>query len=131
MNASLRRVGIIAKPKSNAVAAVVNQLKEWFALRQIEVFLDRETASIVGEPGAGVPKPELPLRCDLIVVLGGDGTLLSVARVMDSRSVPILAVNFGSLGFLTEITLEETFATIENFLEGKAIKQTRMMIDVS
>jgi len=131
MNASLRRVGIIAKPKLNTVATVVNQLTEWFALRQVEVLLDLETASIVGEPGAGVPKPELPLECDLIVVLGGDGTLLSVARVMDSRSVPILAVNFGSLGFLTEITLEETFATLENFLAGKATRQIRMMIDVS
>jgi NAD+ kinase len=131
MNASLRRVGIIAKPKSHTVAAVVNQLKEWFAFRQIEVLLDGETASIIGESGAGVSRPELPVRCDLIVVLGGDGTLLSVARVMDSRSVPILAVNFGSLGFLTEITLEETFATLENFLAGKATKQIRMMIDVS
>jgi len=131
MSTSLRRVGIIAKPKLNTVAAVVNQLREWFALRQVEVLLDLETASIVGEPGPGVPKPELPLECDLIVVLGGDGTLLSVARVMDSRSVPILAVNFGSLGFLTEITLEETFATLEKFLAGKATKQTRMMIDVA
>ena len=131
MKANLRRVGIIAKPKLNTVAAVVNQLTEWFALRQIEVLLDLETAAIIGEYGAGVPKPELPPKCDLIVVLGGDGTLLSVARVMDSRSVPVLAVNFGSLGFLTEITLEETFATLENVLAGEATKQIRMMIDVS
>jgi NAD+ kinase len=76
-------------------------------------------------------RDDLVAASDLIVVLGGDGTLLSVARVLDSHSVPILAVNFGSLGFLTEITLEEMFATLESVLAGKATTQARMMIDVS
>ena len=84
-----------------------------------------------GELSNGVPRPDVPSQCDLIVVLGGDGTLLSVARAMGSNPVPILAVNFGSLGFLTEITLEETFNTLEAILAGKATTQKRLMIDVA
>ena len=131
MKTPVKRIGIIAKPKLGTVATVVNQLTEWFAIRDIEVILDLETAAIIGEKEKGLNKSEGPSQCDLIVVLGGDGTLLSVARVMDSNAVPILAVNFGSLGFLTEITLEETFLTLENILAGKAKIQTRIMIDVS
>ena len=63
--------------------------------------------------------------------MGGDGTLLSVARILKTHLVPILAVNLGSLGFLTEITLEEMFPTLELVIAGKATLQQRMMIDVS
>lgn len=131
MKTDIRRVGIIAKPKLGTVTAVVNQLTEWLAIRDIEVILDLETAAIIGEKEKGLSKSEVPSLCDLIIVLGGDGTLLSVARAMDSNMVPILAVNFGSLGFLTEITLEETFPTLESILAGKATTQTRIMIDVT
>jgi NAD+ kinase len=131
MKTYVRKVGIIAKPKLSTVAAVVNQLAEWLAIRQIDVVLDLETAALVGERRKCLSKLEVLSQCDLIVVLGGDGTLLSVARVMDSNTVPILAVNFGSLGFLTEITLEETFSTLESVLAGKATTQRRLMIDAS
>ncbi len=131
MRPNVKCAGIVAKPKLSSVVAVVNQLIEWFSIRQIEVILDQETASIIGDLERAIPKQELPSRCDLMVVLGGDGTLLSVARLASGRSVPILAVNFGSLGFLTEITLEETFTTLDRVLEGTASTQKRMMIDIS
>ncbi|MCI0352089.1 MAG: NAD(+)/NADH kinase, partial [Acidobacteriales bacterium] len=130
MNRDIRRIGIIAKPKLSTISAVVHNLTEWCAVRQIEPLLDQDTAALAGQSG-GLERRDLVAASDLLVVLGGDGTLLSVARVLDSQSVPILAVNFGSLGFLTEITLEETFSTLESLLEGKATSQTRMMIDVS
>ena len=107
MGGTIKQVGIIAKPKLKTVAPVIGRLQEWFASRGVGCTLEQETAAIVNE--RGLPKSEIPAACDLIVVLGGDGTLLSVARFLDSRRVPILAVNFGSLGFLTEITLEEMF----------------------
>jgi NAD+ kinase len=131
MKSDIKRVGIIAKPKLSSVAAMVNELTQWFAAREIDVVFDVETATIAGESRNGVPRPEVPSQCDLVVVLGGDGTLLSVARAMNSDTIPILAVNFGSLGFLTEITLEETFHTLENILAGKATTQMRLMIDVT
>ena len=129
MNRDIRRVGIIAKPKLATVATVVHQLTDWCRARQIQALLDKDTAALAGQP-EGLERNDLVAASDLIVVLGGDGTLLSVARVLDSHSVPILAVNFGSLGFLTEITLEEMFATLEGVLAGKATSQARMMIDI-
>ncbi|HEU0006955.1 MAG TPA: NAD(+)/NADH kinase [Terriglobia bacterium] len=130
MNKDIRRIGIIAKPKLTTVSSVVHQLIEWCAGRQIQTLLDKDTAPFVDQTN-GLERYDLVAASDLIVVLGGDGTLLSVARVLDSHSVPILAVNFGSLGFLTEITLEEMFATLESVLAGKATTQARIMIDVS
>ena len=129
MSRTIKQVGIIAKPKLKSVAPVIGQLQAWFASRGISCILEQETATIINE--RGLPKPKIPAACDLIVVLGGDGTLLSVARFLDSRRIPILAVNFGSLGFLTEITLEEMFPTLELILQGKATVQRRMMIDVA
>lgn len=129
MNRDIRRVGIIAKPKLSSIAAVLHQLTDWCTTRGIQALLDKDTAALAGEP-EGLERNDLVAASDLIVVLGGDGTLLSVARVLNSQSVPILAVNFGSLGFLTEITLEEMLATLEGALTGKATSQARMMIDI-
>ena len=131
MKTSIRRVGIIVKPKLSTAAAVVHQIADWLTLRRIEVALEKETALCVGVQGSEVSKEQMSAACDLIILLGGDGTLLSLARVMEQHSVPILAVNLGSLGFLTEITLEETFSTLEDVLAGKATTQVRMMIDVN
>ena len=129
MNRDIRRIGVIAKPKLTTVSTVVHQLTEWCAARQIQALLDKDTSALAGQ-AEGLERGDLVAASDLIVVLGGDGTLLSVARVLDSNSVPILAVNFGSLGFLTEITLEEMFATLESVLAGKATSQARMMVDI-
>jgi NAD+ kinase len=131
MNANIQRVGVIAKPKLNSIAGVVQKLMNWCADRQIQVLLDLDTAALAGQGQGGIDRAKLVPQCDLLIVLGGDGTLLSVARIMDSHPVPILAANFGSLGFLTEITLEETFPTLETVLAGTATSQKRMMIDVS
>jgi NAD+ kinase len=131
MKMPIQRVGIIVKPKLSTAAEVVHQIADWLNVRQIEVVLETETALCVGAQGSGVSKELISANCDLIILLGGDGTLLSLARVMERHRVPVLAVNLGSLGFLTEITLEETFSTLAGFLAGEATTQVRMMIDVN
>jgi NAD+ kinase len=131
MQNQIERIGIIAKPKLDSIATVVKNLADWCAARRIDVLLDADTAAIAGQGQRGSERAELVAQCHLLIVLGGDGTLLSVARVMSSQPVPIVAVNFGSLGFLTEITLEETLLTLESVLSGSAAIQQRMMIDVS
>jgi NAD+ kinase len=131
MKSRIQHVGIIVKPRLSTVAALIQQITDWLVIRQINVVYDSEAANSIGIPELGVNRSEMPDSCDLIVLLGGDGTLLSVARAMGSKSVPILAVNFGSLGFLTEITLEELFSTLESVLANQSTSQRRMMIDVS
>jgi NAD+ kinase len=130
MRRDIRLIGIIAKPNLSTASAVVHDLMEWCAVRQIQVSLDREAAGIVSHPEAGVEKADLIAASDLVVVLGGDGTLLSVARSMDAHEVPILAINFGSLGFITEITLEVIYNSLESVLAGTAASQKRIMIDI-
>ena len=130
MRRDIHHIGIIAKPKLSTASAVVNNLMEWCAVRKIRVSLDRETAGIVHQIEEGLEKADLIAAADLVVVLGGDGTLLSVARSMDAHEVPILAINFGSLGFITEITLEEVFNSLESVLAGTATSQKRIMIEI-
>jgi NAD+ kinase len=130
MDTQILSVGIVAKPRLNTAADLINQLVAWLETRQLRVWLDCETALIVGYPAGGLPREELPGKCDLLVILGGDGTLLSVARLLGEKSPPVLAVNFGSLGFLTEITLDEVFSTLADFISGKISTQPRMMIDI-
>jgi NAD+ kinase len=70
-------------------------------------------------------------QADLCVVVGGDGTLLSAARLMGEHQVPILAINYGGLGFLTEVTRDEMYSALEGVLAGSAVTNSRMMMDVA
>ncbi len=114
----LRAVGIISKPKKEDICAVAPRLLDWLQQHRLEAVFDEETARCLGRAG-GTPREQVPPRVDLLVVLGGDGTLLATARLLGDREVPILAVNLGSLGFLTDITLEEMLPVLENVLAGQ------------
>ena len=123
-----RSIGVCLKRAQPQAAGIVRGLEKWLVGRGLTVLLDEEAAEWVGN--AGLPRAELAAAVDLIVVLGGDGTLLSVSRSAGSRAVPILGVNLGTLGFLTEITLDELFATLEQVLAGDVRVETRMRLDV-
>lgn len=125
----IRTVGIIAKPRKDEVSAVVPQLLRWLRERQLAVVYDRETADCLPGVGAGVPREELARRVDLIIVLGGDGTLLATARAAGDHEVPILPVNLGGLGFLTSVTLDEMYPILEQALEGKHRTSERMLLE--
>jgi len=128
---SIRTVGLVARDDLHAAAAVLAEAFAWLERRGIEVLFDEQTAALVRRPaGSGVPKDELPRRVDLIVVLGGDGTLLGMAdRIAKADAdVPIMGVNFGSLGFLTEIPLEDLYPALENVLDGSAHVDRRLML---
>lgn len=125
-----KRVGIVAKPHRPEAREVVNHLVSWLKAKDREVVLDADTAALVGAQEAGVPKSEVPRMADLVVVLGGDGTLLSVARVVESEEIPILGVNLGGLGFLTAVTLDELYPVLGAVLEGKYRGSRRMLLQV-
>jgi NAD+ kinase len=124
----VRRVGIVARGDRPDARAVARALIAWLGERGREAVLDHQTAALVDGSHAGVAREALPGQVDLIVVLGGDGTLLSVARMVRGRDVPILGVNLGDLGFLTATTLEALYPTLEAVLRGEYTAEARMLL---
>ncbi len=101
----MTRVGIVAKPGGVKAEAVIHRLLPWLADRGLSAVIEKETASLVPDLSvASASKQELASQVDLIIVLGGDGTLLSMARAVGDLGVPLLGVNLGGLGFLTPST---------------------------
>jgi NAD+ kinase len=132
MAETFTRVGLIAKRGLEAAAGVLAELAGWLEARGAQPVFETETAALAAVPPGRptVSRDELPGACDVLVVLGGDGTLIGMAgRIGRTGSdVPILGVNFGSLGFLTEITLPELFDALEATLEGRAAIEPRAML---
>jgi NAD+ kinase len=124
----IRTTGIICKPIKEMVSTAVPPLMAWLAARGVSSYLDQQTATTVGAHDRGLRRDEMGGKIDWLIVLGGDGTLLSAARAMGADQVPILAVNLGGLGFLTSVTLEELYSVLEKVLDGKANLSERMML---
>jgi len=125
----VKRIGVVAKAGAVRARPVIAELAAWLAARGHAVVLEKETAGLV--PAAAAPsvgKPELPGQVDLIVVLGGDGTLLSMARAVGDQGTPLLGVNLGGLGFLTATTLEEMLPALEAWLAGRMAVEERMTL---
>jgi len=125
----IRKIGIISKPRKTEVREIVPPLIEWLRKREIETFIDKETGTIVESTERCLTRNDMPGQVDLLVVLGGDGTLLATARALNRKPVPILAVNLGGLGFLTVITREELYPTLEKVLAGKYRSERRVQIE--
>ena len=103
----MKRIGIVAKTDRDEARTVLPQILDWCGPRGLTPVLEKETAGLCpATPAAVASKPELPGQVDLLLVLGGDGTLLSMARLVGDLNVPILGVNLGGLGFLTALTAE-------------------------
>ncbi|HOC18997.1 MAG TPA: NAD(+)/NADH kinase [Vicinamibacterales bacterium] len=133
--AAISRVGIVAKPQLEEVATHLEQTAAWLEARRIEPVFEANTAGL-GRVGAGrrsASRDELPRLVDLLLVFGGDGTFLAVAdRVAESgRDIPILGVNFGHLGFLTEVAWTGMFASLEAAIAGEAAFDHRLVIRAS
>lgn len=125
------RVGIVAKTRLAAAAPVVRDVAAWLERRRLKPVVERRTAEFAGLAGVdAADAADLPDASDLILVLGGDGTLLGMARLIAASAAdpPILAVNFGGLGFLTEITLPELFEALSSVVEGSARVDERRML---
>ena len=130
---TVQRVGIVAKEGLVAASEHVSRLGPWLRERGIEALYERDTATLAGPAAHGaatIARDALPGEVDLVIVLGGDGTLLAMAaRIAQSgRDVPILGVNFGSLGFLTEIRIDELTSSLEAVLDGTASIDERAML---
>lgn len=126
----IRTVGIIARPRREDIALVVPPLIAWLSAHGAKVLCDSETGDCIGGlAGNTVKREALPESADLLIVLGGDGTLLSAARLAAARKVPILAVNLGGLGFLTTVSQDEIYVMLEEIFSNKHRVSERVMLE--
>jgi NAD+ kinase len=114
----MKTIGIVLKPDHPQGKAVLEKLIHWLQQQGKEAFLI-DTAK---------KKPTLLRSLDMVIVLGGDGTLLSAARLLEGLDIPILGVNLGSLGFLTEVTLDELYPTLEKIFKNQYVLDPRLML---
>ena len=124
------KIAIVSKPQKPELQGILRDLIAWLAQHGMTPVLDQTSACYLDQQGT--ERDRLPAEHpDLIVVLGGDGTLLSVARAFAQTSTPILSVNLGSLGFLTEVPLEELYRTLEAWCQGTSDVDERGMMRVT
>lgn len=129
MKTSFDAVALIGKYKSPEIAGPLLKLAEFLTARGVRVMLDPLTASHVGDCVHPVlPLEELGLQAKLAVVLGGDGTMLNIARTLAPYDVALIGINQGRLGFLTDISIDTMFETIGAVLEGNFVTEHRMLL---
>jgi NAD+ kinase len=123
------KAAIISKPQKPEMESILPELAGWLAERGYECILDPESAAYMGRDNEAVDRAEMATQEPVVVIsMGGDGTLLSAARAFARTNTPILGVNLGSLGFLTEVPLGEIYSTLEAWMDGTAIIDKRSLM---
>jgi len=131
----MKRIGIISKKNKPEAVAIAKDLVEWLRPKKIEVYIEEEIEKLLSPTLSevywkSIKKEEIPTDIEMIVILGGDGTLLSVARQVWNKNIPILGVNLGGLGFLTEITLNELYSVLERVIRDDFEIDEREVLNV-
>lgn len=128
---NMRRIGVVTKPQSTLAHQAIIKVMEWGKRRGVEVLLDRAAAKAAKEVKAeGVEHAQMLASIDALIILGGDGTFLGAARMATAYNIPLLGVNLGSLGFMTEVALEELDRALDEMYEGQYDTEERMMLDL-
>jgi NAD+ kinase len=122
----MNRIGIICKAGIPKSVEILKELLPWLRQKGYETFVDTETASTLNMDG--FPRSEIPSLSEIIIVLGGDGTMLSTCRLVADKGVPVLGINIGGLGFITEVQLDELYETMEKVLSGECPIEERLML---
>jgi len=126
----VKNIGLFCKQQPAVDPEVVRDLTQWLRAQGCELHMDRDTAELIGET-TSCAQEEIPSRSELVIVLGGDGTLLNVARIVHPHDTPILGVNLGTLGFLTETTTQDLYPTLQSILRGECKVEHRMLLNAS
>src|SRR5215472_3095081 len=127
-NPTFKTIGIISRPRRSNIAEVVPPLLRWLAERGLQAVYDIETATVLKGDYAGKTRHQVAQESDLLLVLGGDGTILAAAREAAHHDIPILPINMGSLGFLTSFTVDELYPALESALAGEAKIEERVLL---
>ncbi len=127
----MERIGIIANPQKPKAKETLKKLVSYLSKMKKAIVLDEASARLIERSQLGVRGRRAYARCDLIIALGGDGTLLRAVRMLKGREVPILGVNLGGLGFLTEVTLGEFYKTLSDVLIGRYRLEERMGLEAT
>lgn len=122
-----KSIGILTKPKFPEVRTTLHDVVTWLRGRAIDVILDTTSSALLGEQG-GYQKTALAGKAAVLLVLGGDGTMLNAARLAGERGIPILGVNMGGLGFLTEVQLENLYPSLERVFANDFVLDERLML---
>jgi NAD+ kinase len=122
-----KSIGILTKPKFPEVKGTLQAVVAWLRGRNIHVMLGQTSATLLGEEG-GYQDAQLSSKADVLLVLGGDGTMLHAARLAAERSIPILGVNMGGLGFLTEVRLDNLYPSLERVFANDYVLDERLML---
>lgn len=125
---AIKKIGIVANPTKTGAFSLIGQVIAWLEERGVEVLLDSAVSDEIEAKAQSSPVSGMPGRVDLMVAFGGDGTMLSVAQHMNDAQTPLMGVKVGGLGFLTGVTEDEVFATLEEVLAGQHRIEERMML---
>jgi NAD+ kinase len=125
-----KTIGIISRPRRTILTDIVPQLLDWLHERGVSTVIDSETASSLSSGVHGETREQILNEADLLLVLGGDGTILGASREAAPRGIPILPINLGGLGFLTSFTLEELYPALEDALAGRSAINERVLLMV-
>jgi NAD+ kinase len=123
-----KTVGIFSRPRRAALAEIVPQLLAWLTARGVTPIFDAETAGCLNDSDIGKTRHQIVQEADLILVLGGDGTMLAASREAAPRGIPILPINLGGLGFLTSFTLDQLYPALEEALAGRTAIEERVLL---
>ena len=123
----MKRIGILVKAESPDATALLKELVPWLRARDKDPLLDPATAELIVET-VSYPKKDIASLADMLVILGGDGTMLAAARLVEDRPIPILGVNAGGLGFLTAVTRDELFKAMERVFANAFAEEERLML---
>lgn len=125
----MKKIGLLPHLGKKKVKPVAKELADWLGRRGLDVMIPEDDAAALGLEALGVPEPELD-GAELIVVLGGDGTILRAVRLLSGQEVPLLGVNFGKFGFLSEVKADGLYDAMDEVLGGRILLEKRLLLTV-
>ncbi len=122
----MNKIGIICKTGVTKPIEILKDLLPWLRQKGCETFIDIETASVLNMEG--FPRSKIPSLSEVIIVLGGDGTMLSTCRLVADKGIPVLGINIGGLGFITEVQIDKLYETLDRVLSDECPIEERIML---